>query len=251
MNKIHFGKKWYIARLKLLERKLDALPNLALGTHRGKPIIRFTANGVRHQCCSKSKGWDTLYSKAKNRKELLAEYNQLLKEFELYFGESYEAIKSAYCVIRCSAQLTSDDWESFIDNECTAEKIGENVVDGHKLRSRIEMSSANAINELGLPYKYDCSVYENYHRRYVDFAINLEELDVSAFVEVMGSMDDASEVRRNASKFEEYSLHGFMLGRDWTIVCGGKHMAPDVDSIKRAIVTLVDNIADLCVMKSM
>lgn len=250
MEDFHFGKKWYIARLKLMEDKIDKLPDLRLGVQRGQLVVRYTVNGKKRQSGSKSSNWDKLYSKAKIRKELLAEYNQLLDEFELYFGESYESIKSQYKVARCSAILTPANWESFIDNECPVAKTGEFIADGHNLRSRIEMSTVEALLQLGLPYKYDSSVYENYHKRYVDFAINLEEFDISAFVEVMGSMDDASEVRRNASKFEEYSLYGFLLGRDWTIVCGTKHMVPDISSIKRTIINLVDNIAELCVLKS-
>ena len=242
-----FSKKRYIGRLKFVERKLDELPDMRLGTHKGVRTVRYISNGVRHEANENSTKWHKLYSYYEKRKELEEEYRTLCREFKAHFGEDYEKIKFDYDVLvdsqtPCTAQL----WNELVDNECPVEKRDVYPFDNHVFRSRIEEQAAVVIKSLNLPYKYDCGILRT---RYTDFAILLEEYGCFVFWEILGDMGNSSYINRTGDKFKEYSFSGYLVGRDVFFLGSTANFMPNADVMKMNLILMINTIAEMYVVK--
>lgn len=82
-----------------------------------------------------------------------------------------------------------------------------------RMRSKSEVSIANMLLELGIPYKYECPIIrKNGENFYPDFTI----LDIKRrriiYLEHLGRMGDSSYIMKNIWKLDEYKKMGIYLG---------------------------------------
>ena len=249
MDKIHFNKLWYIGRLKCLEGKLKQLPDIRVGKHGQNKVLRYTENGKTKEINSNSPKWAHINNSHQIKLRYEEEYKRLLSEWNLYFDDCYENVKSLYVVKPLSTRFTTEFWNQLVDDECPAEKTGNFYYDNHRFRSRIEMQEAIVLRSMGLTYKYDSCVYRTDVIGFTDFSILLEEFGCTVFLEVMGDLETEDNIIRNTRKFRAYAENGYLIGRDWFIQGSTKHYMPNYDNMREQLVYIVNTIANLCVMK--
>ena len=247
---LHKPQTWYIAKLKSIDSKLEELPDVKMGQHKGRTVIWFHSESGRREIRPRSREWATLFESAQIRTELISEKRRLLEEWKTYFSGTYDQIKHLYQVDSTRrAALTSAFWNNLTDNACTYEKSTEYNFDGHNFRSRFEMSVAEVIVSLNIPYKYEPCIQIGDNNYYPDFALDFPEFNACILGEVMGKMHEHKYAYDSGQKIAIYSTAGIILGRDAFILCGTDKFIPNPDNIKRDIINIVDKLSSVYVHK--
>lgn len=85
---------------------------------------------------------------------------------------------------------------------------------GERVRSKSEVIIADALGQLGVPYKYEVPLLLGDREIRPDFCCLNVRTRHEYFWEHLGMLDDADYVTRNCRKLEAYLNNGYFLGRE-------------------------------------
>ena len=86
---------------------------------------------------------------------------------------------------------------------------------GMMVRSKSEVFISEALQEAGLPFRYECElVLADGTTIYPDFTVYLPEENRLIFIEHFGRMDDPGYVVKNLRRLQRYADSGIILGYD-------------------------------------
>ena len=102
-----------------------------------------------------------------------------------------------------------EPFEKLYFEEDTAEHFTDR---GERVRSKSEVIIANALNQVGIPYKYECPAYLGKKKIYPDFTIMKMPGRKEIYWEHLGMLDDPSYLSKNLDKLESYEENGIFLG---------------------------------------
>lgn len=140
----------------------------------------------------------------------------------------YQKKQTSTCITKMSAEkqklitspTLSDDeykkiWSSIIFNGKKIDKNGAEftTLNGLRVRSKSEIIIAQALEDAGVPFRYeypvklDITVYPDF------YCLNLRTRQEFIW-EHLGKLDDSEYIIQNIKKFREYSKHGFLMGKN-------------------------------------
>ena len=105
--------------------------------------------------------------------------------------------------------IPEEPYEKLYFEEDTAEHFTDR---GERVRSKSEVIIANALNQVGIPYKYECPAYLGKKKIYPDFTIMKMPGRKEIYWEHLGMLDDPSYLSKNLDKLESYEENGIFLG---------------------------------------
>ncbi|MCR4956356.1 MAG: hypothetical protein K6A30_06705 [Lachnospiraceae bacterium] len=107
---------------------------------------------------------------------------------------------------------------------------------GERVRSKSELTIANALAQYGIPYKYEHPLkLKNGITVYPDFTILKIKQREEIYLEHLGMMDDISYMRNAIIKLKTYNKNGIMLGKQLMITLEGSNAPLGTDEIKNII----------------
>lgn len=241
MNIHKIPKEWYVSKLSYLGGVLETFHNIKLGNRKGKNVLRIYSNSKNfREVSTRSKKWDESYKLYQRRLAIEDEIKKLRRELQETYGTSYEKEKSRYKVTKNRvSKLNMDFFRQLKDDECAFANESIYQFEGHNFRSRFEMTVAQVASELHMRYKYDCGINLYTKKCYSDLVFAFPEFDRCVCLEIMGLLDNIDYVKGSASKFFDYSMAGFVLGREWFILGADSRSMPNDDVIAEFLVSIV------------
>lgn len=248
---LHFSFRWYLARITLLEKKLETIPAYRTGMHSGKEVVRYWDGKRFKEVYRNSKHYSELLSTAQQRTSIESELKRLRKEWKEYFDFGIDYVKKQYAVVPNSiSPMNYASWERLIDCECPVEKNADLAL-GHRIyRSRVELRVAEAATDLGLNFKYDCGIRlsEDY-TDFLDLAFGFEEFNRWVAMEVFGMLDRQDYVSKQGSKITRYMNHGIYINRDLFIESSDSRYMDNIEVFKKDLIHMVNKLSDRYVVK--
>lgn len=107
------------------------------------------------------------------------------------------------------------------------------------MRSRGELLVAEALDSLGLEYKYEPMIRIRGKICYPDFIVYLPEFNRCFFIEFLGRLDDDQYVADNSFKIGRYLQSGMTINEDILLFCGWENRMVSTESIVDDIVSLI------------
>lgn len=238
--------EWYIARIAFLNKHLHRIPNIHLGKHRNRKVLRVYKSEDKHkykEVHQSSKHWDQTYQAYIQREKIQSQIDTLSAEMKFHYNTTYEKEHVHWEIIpNQNNKLNNEFYYQIKDNECSYEKSNEYEFDGHNFRSRFEMAVAKSIKDLHLNYKYDAGVHLHTQKDYPDFTLAFPEFNRCVFLEVMGALDQVKYVDKNSNKFKEFSLAGYCVGSDLFIIGANEHTMPNPAEVDQMIIYIVSSL---------
>lgn len=241
MGKHHLPKEWYVVKISYLNEVLKGIPDIRLGVHNGKEVLRVHSSTKKYVEVGKdSKKWDEYYGYYKNKSVLQNQLQTLNSELQSIYKTTYNLEKSKYEIEKnTSSKMNVEFFDMLKDNECGYANDSSYQFDGHNFRSRFEMAVAQIASDLHMTYKYDCGISLYTKKCYGDLFLVFPEFNRCVCIEIMGSMDNAEYVKRCSVKFFDYSQAGYILGEDWFILASNSYSMPNNDVIEQLLINIV------------
>ena len=238
-----FCDTYILAEYCRLKVALDNMPRYTTGIHRGMAVIHsYVGNGshrVRKETRLTSKNIDSI-------KQKYEAYKECLKAFEHYGYElrrRHLTIPDDFKFYRDPSPFNVAAWQNYL--ACSnPHEIGTEYYDayGNNVRSRGEMSVANALKSLGLEAKYEPELtLKSGRKRSPDYSFPVRIIDRCFFIEFYGRCDNEAYLDYNHGKIDEYIRNGILPNRDLILICGTENWIPTQESIMRMIANFINN----------
>jgi hypothetical protein len=225
------------AKLKLIDKRIGELPDVRLGHHEGRAVLRQCLYDqgkrcVREYSANNEKG-KLLYSQSEYRKKLSEVKRQLeiiLKNMPKLPGIDLKKVDTIY---------NKDMWERIHIRAEFEEKTTGYQYKDMMMDSRGEMIVAQTLESLGLEYKYEPRIIIGDEIYYPDFIVYLPEFERCFFIEFMGRLDNDKYISRNKFKLMDYLKAGMVINKDILLFCGYEDSMVNADDMIDDIVALI------------
>lgn len=222
---------------------------ISVGMHRGLDVLWFIDNGKRREVRKGTDLYESLLKDYLQRQKIVNELRVLMGDWKMYFDEPFRKAKSRFVVVaNNSSDMNYESWAQLKDCECPEEKKAIYMVNGRCLRSRAEMQTATAAEELRLTYKYDCGIRINrddgYYSMYLDFAFAFEEFNRWVAYELFGMLNDRKYVINTTNKIQVYMNSGMYLERDLFVQSSDNNFLENIGTVKSHLIWMVDKLCD-------
>ena len=241
--RIKFSESYCLLQILTLKAELASLPNVKLGTLRGKQVVRVYTR-ENNRLVFKTHFADSteglrLSGTAQRRIEIRNE----IKRLEQRLGKRMSGMLDRLCVRLSSCILNESVWNECQNNENTMKNNGNYCHKGIQMRSRVEVLIAEILDELGLQYKYEPAVRFGEEVYYPDFLVYLPCLKRCLIIEFFGMSDEEKYVFKMLGKLTVYSNNGLIMNRDVIGLYGTRDVMVSSDYIYNNIVTIINLLA--------
>ena len=242
--RIKFSESYYYIRLLSLKAELAAIPNVKVGTHCGRTVVRkytFNSDGGRSfKTYLLDSAQGQKYGKLADRR---AEIKREIKSIESSLGK-YFIEKMGNCRVKLTGSYLNEDlWKSVGNDENPKIKQGNYFHNGFRMRSRAEVLVAQILDSLGLDYKYEPRIHFGEYDFYPDFLVYLPGLKRCLIIEFFGMSDSEKYNYDLVGKLTVYSEHNLLLNRDVIGISGNKDSMTASDMIHNNIVLVINLLA--------
>lgn len=238
-----FCDMYIMAEFLRLKAVLNNMPRYRIGIHNGFEVIR-TYRGYGDQF--KFQEYRLAGRNSNAIKQQYETYKECLKVLDLYQQEIRRRnipIPNDYKFYRDPSPFNVAAWQNYL--ACSnPHEIGTEYYDayGNNVRSRGEMSVANALKSLGLEAKYEPELtLKSGRKRSPDYSFPVRIIDRCFFIEFYGRCDNESYLDYNHGKIDEYIRNGILPNRDLILICGTENWIPTQESIMRMIANFINN----------
>ncbi|HAP02885.1 MAG TPA: hypothetical protein DCQ87_02470 [Lachnospiraceae bacterium] len=108
--------------------------------------------------------------------------------------------------------------------------------DSRHYRSKSELLIANALNDAGVPFRYECQLnLKGYGTVYPDFTVLNKRTRQVFYHEHLGMMEDSNYVFKNLQKINAYQKNGIMQGKQLILTYESENVRFDLNVINRII----------------
>ena len=104
--------------------------------------------------------------------------------------------------------------QDYIRNQGHPENLRYTAWNGEKMRSKLEMLTAQILNLLGIPYHYEQQLVLGDRIYYPDFTLMLPRTHRIVYLEIFGMMSDPKYAQDTGRKLLDYSSHGLVIGQN-------------------------------------
>ena len=104
--------------------------------------------------------------------------------------------------------------QDYIRNQGYPENLRYTAWNGEKMRSKLEMLTAQILNLLGIPYHYEQQLVLGDRIYYPDFTLMLPRTHRIVYLEIFGMMSDPKYAQDTGRKLLDYSSHGLVIGQN-------------------------------------
>ena len=243
MSRLPLPREYILATLKVIDEKLDQLPDCYV-VNRGS-IEKIRSRKPRHEYSTDSNRGRVLMSSLIERQRLIKIRHRLINEWKLNYSERIDI--SSVSINKNISTAGSDLWYKLSDKINTYEKTDSLYHNGIQVRSRIEMGIGEMLDSLGLEYVYEPELEINNKRLSPDFVIYVPTFDCCIILEFLGMLDDYNYLDSAKLKIGVYFNNGFFPETNLILLCGNKNSAPSFDEIYNSIVVCLANLSTMFV----
>ena len=224
MNKIIFPMKVHAVKLEYRRLKLEKMPHGHYISRKDKTIVVITYDPENAKYNSRHPR--TLYVTSKLGKiysEKINNYMRLKQEYDALLSDWNSRYRFAPPRIEFPIRqyydphLMNNDFYNKEPERC-GKYISDNptVSEHGELKSKNELMGADLLKEMGIPFKYETSVYfeETGETINPDYLVNFFEIDRCAYLEVLGMNDKTDYSVKTAVKINSFSKDRFRPGRE-------------------------------------
>ena len=104
--------------------------------------------------------------------------------------------------------------QDYIRNQRYPENLRYTAWNGEKMRSKLEMLTAQILNLLGIPYHYEQQLVLGDKIYYPDFTLMLPRTHRIVYLEIFGMMSDPKYAEDTGRKLLDYFSHGLVIGQN-------------------------------------
>jgi len=136
------------------------------------------------------------------------------EKIRIIFSNNPDEVKRIITPIDVSDEDYVKEW---LSESYEIKEISQNITSyitnrGEQVRSKSELTIANALDKQGIPYKYECPLLSNGITIHPDFTIlNVKERR-EIYWEHRGMMDDRDYARHTVQRLKQLEKEGIMLG---------------------------------------
>lgn len=109
------------------------------------------------------------------------------------------------------------------------------TIQGERVRSKSEVLIANALNSLGLAYKYECPLFLGDKKVYPDFTIMKMPSRKTVYWEHLGLLDNPEYLSKNLKKLDFYEEQGIFIGDNLIITRETSDKPLNIKQVQRLI----------------
>ncbi len=230
--------EYFVLRESFLSSLLEQMPVVKKGLRGNREVLRVYEHDKKHyrEISRSGRNWShfyNLYTTRENRAKMLYSVRNILTRH--YRGRRLDNPE----IINISNRYDSAYYDSLREESCKFENETDYFYNGRHFRSRAEMIFSEVLDELGLEYKYDVCISNEYT---VDFVIIFREFNRCIFIEFFGKCNCRSYNHDNSVKTEFYFNEGIYIGRDLYIFSGDINYTPGADVIRSQIISVIDQL---------
>ena len=230
--------EYFILRESFLSSLLEQMPVVKKGLRGSREVLRVYEHDRKHymEISRSNRNWSKIHSLHSAREKTA----KMLYSVKRILAVHHRQIRHANPeVINISNRYDSAYYDSLREESCKFENETDYFYNGRHFRSRAEMILAEVLDELGLEYKYDVVIGNEYT---VDFVIIFREFNRCIFIEFFGKCNSPSYNHDNSVKTEYYFNEGIYIGRDLYIFSGDINYVPGADVIRSQIISVIDQL---------
>lgn len=242
--KIKFCESYQILRLLSLKAELAELPNVRVGTLRGRTVVRRYYKNSKGNVVFKSSFADTpagqkICQTAVRREEIETEIKNIENQLGKHIADMLERCKFKLC----KSILNESLWNSLGNDENPQPKTSDYHHNGIQMRSRTEVLVAEILDELGLEYKYEPKIQFGNEVFHPDFLVYIRSLKRCLIIEFFGMSEDESYLYKNVHKVSVYANCGLIMNRDVIGLFGSKDSLVSNEFIYNCVVMTINLLA--------
>lgn len=150
-----------------------------------------------------------------NLQSYLKKSSTLPTKIKLLYSNYPQEIKQLICPIDCMDEEYVKEWlsRSFVGKKIPDSLPIFETNNGERVRSKSELSIANALLKYGVPYKYECPLtLKGGIVVHPDFSVLHVKKRKIIYWEHRGMMDEREYARESVNKIKEYNRNGIVLG---------------------------------------
>lgn len=252
MNRDGISKEFFIGRYIYLKDQLEnKLPRVYFTMVHGHEAVSFRiwdkekGNLVRRRVTEKNPKWNKYRELAAKRAKAEDQMKKLMSLWQENHKGSLDMIAQGY-VLRPNADnpYNTEFWESLKDCANSFPKDRAVKYNGIVMRSLFETEVAQALDNMGIEYKYDTLIRAGLNEFISpDFSMNLPEFNRCGFTEAMGGLSNLNYLSDNVDKYRKYLNMGLYPNRDIAMVPADMDYRPEPDTIIRMIAVILDSMA--------
>lgn len=233
----------YISRkIKYLNNKISQLPKCSIVNRNGTQYIRVINNKPYYERSTLKEEGKELVSKHNLREDLKKQLVFHKNEWEKRHKDMpLPDVPKAIPYKSIPYQMSIDFFDKCRSNSNTIESDAQYVHKNNIVRSRFEMDGLEALDSLGLEYKYEVTIKTKWKDYSLDAMVAIREKNRCIGIEFGGMFGDNRYMNDVYIKMQSYSDEGLVPWHDVFFLFGGKNWMPDMESIKKAIVYAVEN----------
>ena len=223
MKKIELPMKVHAAKIEYRRRLLEEMPHGYFCIRR-KPTVAITFDPENIQLTKRHPRYLFIHTKqGKKYSELINRYKAVKEEYDSLlksWNETYcfapprvkLPLKKAY-----NPHKMNEEYFNKIE-DYQGRYVPENptISDDGIFKSKNELIAADALKEMGIPFKYETKLYIDEAKEVInpDFLLDFYEIDRCSYLEVLGMNDKFSYAATTTVKITSYSKGNYRPGRD-------------------------------------
>ncbi len=243
-----FNAEYYVGTIKYLKSELEKIPGYRMGTHSGRNVVRSNCmiggkRVIREYDVDSSDG-RKIISLIKRREKIENRITDLDRKMKDSCGKNYiDLIAHTRFDHQYRHSLDRSFWESIREDQNTYPKNNNYFHRDIHMRSRAEVRIAEALDRLGLTYKYEVRIKAGKTDYDVDFVIWLPQFNCCILIEYFGSVHTPERLRESADKFITYTRADIMSCQDIIYLCGTENNMPTTAMIEEMIAGVINGIS--------
>ncbi|MBR5358907.1 MAG: hypothetical protein IK128_06830 [Clostridiales bacterium] len=239
--KLKYCDSYLMLQLLSLKAELAGLPNVKIGTLRGRTVARVYSKNPDGRIIYRTYFADTSDGQkycgmAGRRFEIKKE----IKSLENLIGKRIANLMDN-CKITLNGTILNDDlWFVLGNDENPRAKNGNYYHNGIQMRSRGEVLIAEILDELKLEYKYEPGLQFGRDVVYPDFLVHIACLKRCMIIEFFGMSDNEKYAFDTLNKMTLYAGNGLLMNRDILGLFGTKDTMVSNEDIYNNIVMILN-----------
>ena len=224
IKKIELPMKVHAAKLEYRKQLLNTIPHGYFRVRKGKNrvIVTFdpeipTVSSVRPKTHVISSKRGKTYSEAVlYYQEVKAEYDSLLKSWNETYCFAPPRVKLPLKKAYNPHKMNNEYFNKLEDYQGRYVPENPTISDDGIFKSKNELIAADALKEMGIPFKYETKLNIDEAKETInpDFLLDFFEIDRCSYLEVLGMNDKFSYAASTTIKISSYSKGNYRPGRD-------------------------------------
>ena len=224
VDRVFLPIKVHAVKLAYRKRLLDNLIHGYFCVRRGNKAVAVTFDPDNMKCSSANP--KVHYVSSKQGKEyaeavteylnLKAEYDYLLNMWNLMYSFPPPKVNFPIKQFLANHKMDNDFYKNQVGNKGKYTTDNPTVSDLGVFKSKNEQMAADALKELGIPFKYETELYIPEVEEWInpDFLLDFYEIDRCAYLEVLGMNDKLNYAVTTSTKINNYSKGKYRPGRE-------------------------------------